>query len=64
MFELKFIPINDYVNPKGTETDNTKYVVKMLPKKNGRLYVMTGTEIMTDMAHGQFIYEIAKLSKE
>lgn len=61
MKELKFVPISEYINPKGTETDDTKYIVRMLPKKNERLYIMTGTEIITDMAHGQFIYEIAKL---
>jgi len=63
MKELKFVPISEYENPRGTETDNTKYIVKMLPKwkRNGRLFVMTGTEIITDMAHGQFVYEIAKL---
>lgn len=26
--------------------------------------LLTGTEIITDIAHGQFIYEIAKLIKE
>lgn len=61
MKELKFVSINEYTSPKGTETDNTKYIVKMLPKKSQRLYLATGTDIMTDMAHGQFIYEISKL---
>lgn len=34
MKELKFVPVSEYENPRGTETDNTKYIVKMLPKKN------------------------------
>ena len=61
MKELKFVPISEYINPKGTETDNTKYIVRMLPRKSKKLYLVTGTEIITDMAYGQFIYEIAKL---
>lgn len=61
MKELKFVPISEYRNPKGTETDNTKYIVRMIPRKSKKLYLVTGTEIITDMAYGQFIYEIAIL---
>jgi len=61
MTELKFFPISEWhITNCKSETDNRKYIVKMIGNK-GKYFVMKGTEIMTDMAHGQFISEFAIL---
>ncbi len=61
MKELKFFPISEWhITNCRSETDNRKYIVKMIGNK-GKYFVMKGTEIMTDMAYGQFVSEFAIL---
>lgn len=61
MKELKFFSISEWhITNCKSETDNRKYIVKMIGNK-GKIFVMTGTEIMTDMAYGQFVSEFAIL---
>ena len=61
MTELKFYPITEWhITNCESETDDRKYIVKMVGNK-GKLFIMTGTEIMMDMAYGQFIFEFAIL---
>jgi len=61
MTELKFFPISEWnITNCKSEIDNRKYIVKMIGNK-GKYFVMKGTEIMTDMADGQFVSEFAIL---
>jgi len=63
MHELIFYPITEWhITNCKSETDNRKYIVKMVGNK-GKLFVMTGTEIMTDMAYGQFVMEFARIKE-
>ena len=63
MTELIFYPISEWdVTECKSEIDDRLFVVKMLGNK-GRLFIMTGTEIMMDMAHGQFVMEFARIKE-
>lgn len=51
---IEFIPIKYYCSPTETEDDTSLYLTKTI---TGRVELCSGTEIMVDMADGQFICE-------
>lgn len=59
---INFCPIATFCEQPHitSEDDPTKYLVRTI---TGRVEVATGTEIMVDMADGQFITEFYPLSK-
>lgn len=64
MRKLIFHPISEWhITNCKSETDDRKYIVKILGHKD-ELFIRTGTEIMTDMADGQFIFEFAMLEEK